>query len=98
MAAERGAARAAGEDAPAGSARARLRHHGLAEALGLLAADVSRDALPVDADVSGYHPRPLAEEEALYRIAQEGLSNVVEARAAPRGRGSGSRPTGGRRC
>jgi signal transduction histidine kinase len=65
-------------EAPAGSARARLRHHGLAEALALLAGDVSCDALPVDADFTGYVPRPLAEEEALYRIAQEALSNVVK--------------------
>jgi signal transduction histidine kinase len=65
-------------EAPAGSARARLRHHGLAEALALLAGDVSCDALPVDADLTRYVPRPLAEEEALYRIAQEGLSNVVK--------------------
>jgi signal transduction histidine kinase len=65
-------------DTPAGSARARLRHHGLAEALALLAADVSCDAVPVEAEVAGYVPRPLAEEEALYRIAQEALSNVVK--------------------
>ena len=63
---------------PAGSARARLRHHGLAEALALLAGDVSCDALPVDTDLGRYVPRPLAEEEALYRIAQEALSNVVK--------------------
>jgi len=65
-------------EAPAGSARARLRHHGLAEALALLAGDVSCDALPVDTDLASYVPRPLAEEEALYRIAQEALSNVVK--------------------
>jgi signal transduction histidine kinase len=65
-------------EAPAGSARARLRHHGLAEALALLAGDVSCDALPVDTDLARYVPRPLAEEEALYRIAQEALSNVVK--------------------
>ena len=39
-------------EAPAGTARSRLRHHGLAEALTLLAHEVSCDALPVDADVS----------------------------------------------
>ena len=65
-------------EAPAGSARARLRHHGLAEALALLAGDVSCDVLPVDTDLARYVPRPLAEEEALYRIAQEALSNVVK--------------------
>jgi signal transduction histidine kinase len=65
-------------EAPAGSARARLRHHGLAEALALLAGDVSCDALPVDTDLARYVPRPLAEEEALYRIAQEALSNVAK--------------------
>jgi signal transduction histidine kinase len=44
----------------------------------LLAGDVSCDALPVDTDLGRYVPRPLAEEEALYRIAQEALSNVVK--------------------
>jgi signal transduction histidine kinase len=73
-------------DAPAGSARARLRHHGLAEALGLLAGEVSRDGLPVDIELSRYVPRPLAEEEALYRIAQEALSNVVKHARAARAR------------
>jgi signal transduction histidine kinase len=65
-------------DAPAGSARARLRHHGLAEALALLAGEVSCDALPVDAELARHVSRPIAEEEALYRIAQEALSNVVK--------------------
>jgi signal transduction histidine kinase len=73
-------------DAPAGSARARLRHHGLAEALGLLAGEVSRDGLPVDIELGRYVPRPLAEEEALYRIAQEALSNVVKHARAARAR------------
>ena len=44
----------------------------------MLAGDVSCDALPVDTDLGRYVPRPLAEEEALYRIAQEALSNVVK--------------------
>jgi signal transduction histidine kinase len=74
------------DEAPAGSARARLRHHGLAEALSLLAADVSSDGVPVDVDVASYVPRPLAEEEALYRIAQEALSNVVKHAGATRAR------------
>ena len=39
---------------------------------------MSCDGLPADADVSTYRPRPLGQEEALYRIAQEGLSNVVK--------------------
>ena len=65
-------------DAPTGSARARLRHHGLAEALALLAGEVSCDALPVDAELDRHVSRPIAEEEALYRIAQEALSNVVK--------------------
>ena len=65
-------------DAPAGSARARLRHYGLAEALALLANEVSCDALPVDAELDRHVSRPIAEEEALYRIAQEALSNVVK--------------------
>jgi signal transduction histidine kinase len=72
------ARRTAEHEAPAGSARSRLRHHGLVEALSLLAAEVSCDALPVDTELAGYRPRPLAQEEALYRIAQEGLSNVVK--------------------
>jgi signal transduction histidine kinase len=77
---ERAGGRAGGreDDAPAGSARARLRRHGLADALTLLASDVSSDGLEVEAEVGGYQPRPVPEEEALYRIAQEGLSNVVK--------------------
>jgi signal transduction histidine kinase len=62
----------------AGSARARLRRHGLAEALAMLAADVSCDAVPVETDLTRYVPRPLAEEEALYRIAQEALTNATK--------------------
>ena len=77
---------AGGDEPPAGAARTRLRYHGLAEALALLAADVSRDALPVAVDVGRYVPRPLAEEEALYRIAQEALSNVRKHAGATRAR------------
>lgn len=84
--AKRGANGTGEPDAPAGSARARLRHHGLAEALALLAGEVSRDALPVDTTLGRYVPRPLAEEEALYRIAQEALSNVVKHASAGRAR------------
>ena len=68
----------------AGSARARLRRHGLAQALTILAADVSRDAVPVDTELSRYVPRPLAEEEALYRIPQEALSNATKHARASR--------------
>ena len=80
---ERAGGRAAAEE-PAGSARARLRRHGLAEALGRLAADVSCDGLPIEAELGGYLPRPVPEEEALYRIAQEALSNVVKHAGATR--------------
>jgi signal transduction histidine kinase len=82
----RGAEGSREADAPAGSARARLRHHGLAEALALLAAEVSCDALPVDVELGRYVPRSLAQEEALYRIAQEALSNVVKHAGAARAR------------
>ncbi|HET9725456.1 MAG TPA: GAF domain-containing protein [Gemmatimonadales bacterium] len=78
--------RTAEHQAPAGSARSRLRHHGLAEALVRLAAEVSADAVPVTVDVGRYRPRPLAQEEAFYRIAQEGLSNVVKHAHATRAR------------
>ena len=44
----------------------------------LLAADVSCDGLPIEFELAGYAPLPVAEEEALYRIAQEALSNVVK--------------------
>jgi signal transduction histidine kinase len=71
-------------EAPAGTARARLRRHGLADALAQLAADVSCDGLPIEAEVGGYVPRPVVEEEALYRIAQEALTNVVKHAGASR--------------
>jgi signal transduction histidine kinase len=71
-------------DAPAGSARSRLRRHGLADALRILVTDASSDGLPIEAELGGYLPRPMAEEEALYRIAQEALSNVVKHAGATR--------------
>jgi signal transduction histidine kinase len=80
----RGGRGQSGDLPPAGSARARINRHGLADALGLLAQDVSRDGLPIETDLAAYASRPLAQEEALYRIAQEALSNVVKHAAATR--------------
>lgn len=64
----------------------RVRRDGLAEAIRRHAADVARDGLHIHVDTSGYPPPtagpnthpPLACEEALYRITQEALNNIVK--------------------
>ena len=68
----------------------RLQRDGLAAAIQRYASDVQRDGLSVEIDAQGYpltNPAlrpPLACEEALYRIAQESLNNVVKHAAAQR--------------
>lgn len=56
----------------------RVQRHGLAVVLRRHVADVARDGLRIDLETEGYMPQPLAQEEALYRIAQEALHNVVK--------------------
>jgi signal transduction histidine kinase len=55
-----------------------VRRAGLAAALRLLFADVARDGLQTHFDAHTYVRQPLDREEALYRIAQEALNNVVK--------------------
>jgi two-component system NarL family sensor kinase len=55
-----------------------VRRDGLPAALRRLFADVARDGLQIHFDVHDYMPQPLDREEALYRIAQEALNNVVK--------------------
>jgi signal transduction histidine kinase len=56
----------------------RVRQDGLVVALRLHVADVARDGLQIDLDTDGYVRQPREREEALYRIVQEALSNVVK--------------------
>jgi signal transduction histidine kinase len=56
----------------------RVRSEGLPAALRGYAAEVSGESLRVELDVSGYRPQPFEREEALFRIAQEALHNVVK--------------------
>ena len=56
----------------------RVRSEGLPAALRGYAAEISVESLRVELDVSGYRPQPFEREEALFRIAQEALHNVVK--------------------
>jgi signal transduction histidine kinase len=56
----------------------RLRRDGLAAALELHIAEIIREGLYIDVDAADYRPQPPAQEEALYRIVQEALHNVVK--------------------
>ena len=73
-----------GAEPAAESGLARVRRHGLAHALGRLAEDAARDGMPVGVEVGRYAPQPAACEEALFRIAQEALANVVKHARAER--------------
>jgi signal transduction histidine kinase len=55
-----------------------LQRDGLVAALQSYIAQVTRDGLQVNLDSSGYLRQPLAQEETLYRIAQEALNNVIK--------------------
>jgi signal transduction histidine kinase len=74
--AEDAAVIAGGEGAIPGISR--VRRDGLAAALQLHIADMRRDGLHIDLDTTAYKRQPLAQEEALYRIVQEALNNVVK--------------------
>jgi hypothetical protein len=50
----------------------------LAAALELHIAGIIREGLYIDVDAADYRPQPPAQEEALYRIVQEALHNVVK--------------------
>lgn len=62
----------------------RVRRLGLAVALQHHVAEVAADGLGVELSAAGYHPQPPDTEQALYRIAQEALHNVVKHAQAQR--------------
>lgn len=66
------------EPAPGDSELARLRRDGLVAAIKRHAAGVERDGLRISFDFDSYVAQPAATEEALFRITQEALNNVVK--------------------
>ena len=62
----------------------RVRRDGLAQALVKYARDIGRDGLVVELDAGSYSQRPLEQEEALFRMGQEALNNVVKHAQAKR--------------
>jgi signal transduction histidine kinase len=65
-------------DLPTSPGIGRVRQCGLAAALLRHVGEVAADGPPIDLDAAGYQPQSPATEEALYRIAQEALHNVVK--------------------
>jgi signal transduction histidine kinase len=76
--------REARHEVPPLAGLSRVRSEGLPAALRGYAAEVSGDALRVEMDVRGYRPQPFEREEALFRIAQEALHNVLKHAGAAR--------------
>jgi signal transduction histidine kinase len=76
--------REAQEEVPPLAGLSRVRSEGLPAALRGYAAEVSGDALRVEMDARGYRPQPFEREEALFRIAQEALHNVLKHAGAAR--------------
>jgi signal transduction histidine kinase/putative methionine-R-sulfoxide reductase with GAF domain len=68
---------AASGTVPAITSIARVRRDGLVVALRLHVTDVARDGLQINLDTDGYVRQPREQEEALYRIVQEALNNVI---------------------
>jgi signal transduction histidine kinase len=62
--------------APVGLSR--VRKEGLPAALRGYAEEISDGALSVVLELDGYRPQPFEREEALFRIGQEALNNVVK--------------------
>jgi signal transduction histidine kinase/putative methionine-R-sulfoxide reductase with GAF domain len=56
----------------------RVQRDGLAAALRQHVVGISSDGLVVEVEASGYRRQTLAHEEALYRIAQEAMNNVIK--------------------
>ncbi len=62
--------------APVGLSR--VRKEGLPAALRGYAEEISDGTLRVELELEGYRPQPFEREEALFRIGQEALNNVVK--------------------
>lgn len=71
-------------DAPPIPRILKIQQEGLVAVLGQHLADVARDGLAIDFDPAGYVPQQPEQEEALYRITQEALNNVVKHARASR--------------
>jgi signal transduction histidine kinase len=56
----------------------RVQRDGLVEALRQHVVGISSEGLVVEVEDAGYRRQPLAQEEALYRIAQEAMNNVIK--------------------
>jgi signal transduction histidine kinase/putative methionine-R-sulfoxide reductase with GAF domain len=69
---------AASGTVPAITSIARVRREGIVAAVRLHIADIARDGLQIDLDTDGYVRQPREQEEALYRIVQEALNNVIK--------------------
>ncbi len=61
-----------------------MQRDGLVAALQSYIANIAGDGLQIKLDPTGYIRQPLEQEEALYRIAQEALNNVVKHARAQR--------------